>query len=191
MNELQKAFIGPLNYQHIEELIDQGADVNAKDSAGQTPLHYAVAYSNVYLVKLLVEKGAMINVRDDEGETPLDIATDPEIISFLEQKESRFAEQDSFVESPFFNKMEQEDECAICGELLGNGYSVCVNKSCQHGFHCDCINGWLQRSDKCPMCNTKFTSVFLHQFQQNIVQRFGKKGPLKSVLRDIAFLLKL
>ena len=49
--------------------------VNAKDSFGQTPLHCAIHYSQVEVIKLLLEMDNIDeNIRDNLGETPLSVA---------------------------------------------------------------------------------------------------------------------
>ncbi len=66
----------------VRRLLDLGADVNAVDGAGRTPLMYAAGSDLVPLdvVKLLVERGANVNVKVghpnsvDTGWTVLDIA---------------------------------------------------------------------------------------------------------------------
>jgi ankyrin repeat protein len=55
-------------------LIDNGADVNAVDKNGWTPLHFATKY-NEKTVKLLIDKGADVNAVDKEGWTPLHFTT--------------------------------------------------------------------------------------------------------------------
>ena len=66
----------------VRMLLDHGADVNAADATGRTPLHYAAASEllSVDMVKLLVEHGADLNApvkhqhSGDSGLTPLDLA---------------------------------------------------------------------------------------------------------------------
>lgn len=53
-----------------QELIDNNADVNAKNKGGVTPLHLAVADKNRVLVRTLIEKGANATAVDNDGKTP-------------------------------------------------------------------------------------------------------------------------
>jgi len=55
----------------VEELIDEGADINAPDSEGYTPLMHAIWYGNNETVEVLMNKGADINAKDSRGYTPL------------------------------------------------------------------------------------------------------------------------
>ena len=51
-----------------------GADVNAKNDGGFTPLHAAALNGHKEIAELLIEKGANLNAKDRRGRTPLDQA---------------------------------------------------------------------------------------------------------------------
>ncbi len=55
----------------VKLLLAAGADVNAGDVMGMTPLHHAVSEGCLDDVKLLIGAGADVNARDRNGVTPL------------------------------------------------------------------------------------------------------------------------
>jgi len=55
----------------VKLLISNGADVNAKDSTGYTPLMYAIWSEKTETAKLLINNGADVNAKDSTGYTPL------------------------------------------------------------------------------------------------------------------------
>ena len=52
-------------------LISKGANVNAKDGSGDTPLHFAAKQNRFGIAKLLIDNGAIIEARGVGGATPL------------------------------------------------------------------------------------------------------------------------
>ena len=56
-------------------LIENGANVNAKDSHGQTPLYVAAWKNSREIAILLLQNGADVNAEKSDGRTPLDSAT--------------------------------------------------------------------------------------------------------------------
>ncbi len=61
---------GPVD--NLQLLIDKGADVNAKNRRGSTPLHWAIHVEAK--VRLLLSKGANANTKQAQGRTPLYLA---------------------------------------------------------------------------------------------------------------------
>jgi len=79
-NSLEESYITPLMFAVLSGdeaveigkiLIQKGADVNAKDLLGWTPLTYAAFYGRSAFTTLLLEKGADPNARSKVGWTPL------------------------------------------------------------------------------------------------------------------------
>jgi ankyrin repeat protein len=58
----------------VTEAVNYGADVNAANAQGVTPLHLAAQQGADELVKLLVAKGAKFDVKTKSGMTPVDYA---------------------------------------------------------------------------------------------------------------------
>lgn len=52
-------------------LIPAGVDSEAKDEAGETPLHVAAGTGDAASVKVLLEAGAEVEAKDKDGWTPL------------------------------------------------------------------------------------------------------------------------
>ena len=62
-------------YEMIIPLIEYGADLNAVDFDGKTPLHHAMNYDYEKIIHIMLRKNAPLNVKDRWGNTPLDYAS--------------------------------------------------------------------------------------------------------------------
>ena len=58
----------------VQELLKNGAEVDAISDGGRTALHAAAATSREHVVKFLVDKGADVTIKGDDGKTAQEIA---------------------------------------------------------------------------------------------------------------------
>ena len=56
-------------------LLNQGANANAKNNDGLTPLHYATGQNASATAEILINQGANVNDKNNDGLTPLHYAT--------------------------------------------------------------------------------------------------------------------
>lgn len=74
--DLGSQCLNPQGQTNVEKLVKllvaHGANVNARDERGYTPLHRATLGKCPYLVEVLADSGADVNATDEKGLTPLD-----------------------------------------------------------------------------------------------------------------------
>jgi len=73
---LHKAVKENKNIRTVEYILEKGADINAPDKDGDTPLHKAIRKNNALLFKALLDSGADPNMQDKNGMSPLQVATE-------------------------------------------------------------------------------------------------------------------
>jgi ankyrin repeat protein len=55
----------------VQQLIDEGCDVNLQNKEGMTPLHFACQQHSYENALVLINAGAVIDLRDKYGNTPM------------------------------------------------------------------------------------------------------------------------
>ena len=75
IKELYKPF-DRVDISKVQDLIERGADVEAKTNDGHTPLHWASRNNRIEIAKLLLDRGADLEAKDVDGRTPLNYASE-------------------------------------------------------------------------------------------------------------------
>ena len=94
------------NTKMVSFLVDNGADLIAKDNYRFTPLHLAASEGSVNSVELLIKKGSDVNAKSDSGSTPLHGAASQghkEIAGLLIGAGSEVNSNNDFKETPLHN----------------------------------------------------------------------------------------
>ena len=47
----------------------------------------------------------------------------------------------------------KEESCSICFDDFERGEKVKELQTCNHAYHSKCLNEWLSREKRCPVCN--------------------------------------
>ena len=101
----------------ITLLIATGADVNALNAYGQSPLHLAAQYGYVAIVDMLLAAGAKVTVRNHAGKFAADMTDDAEL-------KAKLAPPSLF-----------DDDLPLPPEIEDADY---VPPHEEHGHDCDC-----------------------------------------------------
>ncbi len=105
-------------------LIEEGADINAANPAGVTPLLHAVLTSDSKMVRLLIAKGANVKAQGESGVTPLHAAAfDAELTRVLLDAGADPNAATSSGETPLFGAVRAGNE-AVVEILLGASANV-------------------------------------------------------------------
>ncbi|MFB2982591.1 ankyrin repeat domain-containing protein [Microseira sp. BLCC-F43] len=111
------------NKELIERLIAKGADVNAKQTGGDTPLHWAAEKGSKEIVELLIAKGASVNAKSDSGDTPLHLANNKYIAELLIAKGADINALVSFMGTPL-HKAANNNNKNLAELLIAKGADV-------------------------------------------------------------------
>jgi ankyrin repeat protein len=125
----------PLHFAQGEEaarlLLEHGADADAKNFWGQTPLHEASENGDVGAARVLLEHGADVNARDSNCATPLHLASGPalmssrgghpDVVRLLLRYNSDIDAQDDKGQTPFMRATEREENHCVIQLLIEHG----------------------------------------------------------------------
>lgn len=50
-------------------------------------------------------------------------------------------------------------ECVICLSKIEEDDLNIINGKCLHAFHKECLNKWLEKKNKCPICKDQWESI--------------------------------
>ncbi len=114
------------NYQNVENLLFKGADPNAKNKAGDTPLHLASRSGALKVVVLLLSKKALINAKNKYGVTPLQWACGSNrirVLRYLVSKGASIDTKDQYGYTPLHDAC-WNGHLEIVEYLLSKGASI-------------------------------------------------------------------
>ncbi|XP_010482744.1 PREDICTED: acyl-CoA-binding domain-containing protein 1 [Camelina sativa] len=89
--------------ENLLKCLENGIPVNARDSEGRTPLHWAIDRGHLNVAKALIDQNADVNAKDNEGQTSLHYAVvceREEIAEFLVKQKADTTIKDDEGNSP-------------------------------------------------------------------------------------------
>lgn len=75
-------------------LLNYGANVNFKNTEGETPLHFAALRCNLVILKELIDNGGDIFIKDSDGFSVIESAGNVETLKFLLEYRSPYFPRD-------------------------------------------------------------------------------------------------
>lgn len=107
-------------------LLENGADIMAKDERGKTPIFRAAECGQVAMAKLLLENGADIEAKDEHGRTPIFMAAEwgrKAVVELLLENGANIEARDNNGRTPIFTAA-QNGLGGVVKLLLENGANI-------------------------------------------------------------------
>ena len=132
----------------VDQILELGANPNAQDEEGKTPLHYAAAGSAdcMEIVSSLLNHKADPQIKDNDGHIPADLWQNGGILHiFMDQCGYKIPQT-----TP------ETKDCHICRGLYGSQGAFIKTPACGHECHEKCYNMFKASQDEsgkfCPIC---------------------------------------
>ena len=114
---------------NVGRALDCGVEVNARDEAGLTPLHWATIFTeDPMVIRLLLEAGANVTAKDTVGLTPLHCAAvfhqHPEITELLLNRGADPDARTLIGRTPLFKAAQHNESLPVIQALLKAGSNV-------------------------------------------------------------------
>ncbi|KAI1053810.1 hypothetical protein LB507_007482 [Fusarium sp. FIESC RH6] len=126
-------------------LINNGAELDAVDESGGTPLFLALEWGNIEIAKALLSRGVSVTLPDKSGQTPLHIVAEQGNVDLARQILDRGAD--------------------ICAQAR-DGWTPLLYAS-KEG-HCDVVKLFLERGANCLDSVEGYTAVGLAAFKNHV-----------------------
>ena len=108
----------------LTQLIDQGADIEAQDQTGETPLTIAALAGHKHAVELLIERGAEVNGRNRGGFTAVHAAAyggHLDIVQLLVGRDAAINDQENKALKTALHLAAEDNYLDIASFLVANG----------------------------------------------------------------------
>eukprot|EP00794_Sanderia_malayensis_P005153 gene5153-5803_t len=116
-----------VDYNHINKLLDSGADINVGDKYGQTVLHEVARIWHTDVAQFVIQRGAHVDAMDMYGRTPLHVAAAvdyTEMVNFLISKQADINARTKGENQTPIHYAAKNDACNALTALIDKGASL-------------------------------------------------------------------